>query len=104
MGRVLVDDDDTIAGLGDDIGAVNLGARGAERAIDQVGAGIYDGGAGIGRRRSGIECRLRAVLEAGRRAIMDRRFIRIVTRMRCRTWSSQSAGKSRDAATWKWRC
>ncbi len=30
MGGVLVDDDDAVAGLGDDVGLVHLGPRGAE--------------------------------------------------------------------------
>ncbi|MNT91290.1 hypothetical protein D3C72_2323580 [compost metagenome] len=37
MGGVLIDDDQAVAGLGDDIGAVQLGAGGAERVVDQVG-------------------------------------------------------------------
>jgi hypothetical protein len=34
--RVLVDDDDTVAGLGDDVRAVKLRAGGAERIVVRV--------------------------------------------------------------------
>ena len=36
MGGVLVDDDQAVAGLGDDIGAVQLGPGGAERIVERV--------------------------------------------------------------------
>ncbi|MNT36655.1 hypothetical protein D3C72_1727540 [compost metagenome] len=37
VGGVLIHYDQAVAGLGDDIGAVQLGAGGAERIVDQVG-------------------------------------------------------------------
>src|SRR5579863_8959780 len=45
---MLVDDDDAVAGLGDDVGLVQLGAGGAEREVDRIehggGAGLCDSG------------------------------------------------------------
>ena len=39
--RVLIDDDDAVAGLGDDVGLVHLGARGTERAVDLAGRDLF---------------------------------------------------------------
>src|ERR1700743_3586495 len=36
MGGMLVDDNEPVAGLGNDIGLVNLGARRAERAVHEI--------------------------------------------------------------------
>ena len=36
MGGVLVDDDDAVAGLGQDIGLVHLGPRRAQRVVDGI--------------------------------------------------------------------
>ena len=36
VGGVLVDDDHAVAGLGDDVGLVHLGPRGAERIVDGI--------------------------------------------------------------------
>ena len=63
MRGVLVDEDQTVAGLGDDIGAVQLSPGDAEREVDGVG--------GLGCRVWGVGCgevRLDAggtVVEAG---------------------------------------
>src|SRR5580704_19100572 len=55
---VLVDDDQAVAGLRHDIGLVHLGARRAERPVDQFGGGLRLD-AKIGRRRADIEGGLR---------------------------------------------
>ena len=48
MRGVLVDDNDGMAGLGDDVGAVELGARGSERVGGECGRGRFGGRGGVG--------------------------------------------------------
>ncbi len=59
VGGVLVDDDEAVAGLRHDVGVVHLGARGAERAVEQVGRGLGDLDAGGGGRGADVEHGLR---------------------------------------------
>ena len=67
MGGVLVDDDQAVAGLRHDIGLVDLRARGAERAVEQIGGGLRLE-AHIGGRRADVEGGLARFGERGRRA------------------------------------
>ena len=66
MRGVLVDDDQAVAGLRHDIGLVHLRARGAERAVDQVGRRLEALDARIGRRRADVEGGLRGLGQAER--------------------------------------
>ena len=66
--RVLVDDDDRVARLRDDVGLVQLRARGAERAVLQLGGGRRVVGARVGAGRvEGLERGLHGFGEAGAR-------------------------------------
>lgn len=63
MRGVLVDDDQAVTGLRDDVGLVDLGARGAERAIDEVGRRLrLDPHIRAG--RADVECGLGALRES----------------------------------------
>ena len=73
MRGVLVDDHDAVARLRHDVGLVQLRARGAERAVDEIGRGIGRLGAHIGRRRAGVERGLRGFGKARERGRALRR-------------------------------
>ena len=66
MRGVLVDDHDAVARLRHDVGLVQLRARRAERAVDQVWRG-FGRDPRVGRRRAGVERRLRGFGEARQR-------------------------------------
>ena len=58
MRRVLVDDDDAVAGLRDDVGAVDLRARGAERRLARLVIGSASARASARGRADVLEARL----------------------------------------------
>ena len=63
MGRVLVDEDDPVAGLGDDVGLVELGAGGTQRVIVRQGLHLRLADIGARRREIAGEQRLPGFLE-----------------------------------------
>ena len=67
---VLIDHNQSVAGLRDDVGLVDLRPRRAERAVDEIGREFVR--ANIRTRRADVERRLRALGERRRGAAADR--------------------------------